>query len=157
MIPFQLSSAGLSYVDRLSSMEFFTFVASGNKDMMPRALAVFLSPRVFKILKENATISSLSLKTPENNKVFSDIIKLASGNQIYITEKNIDTIKSYAKELENQELLEICNKKLHDLVFKSQVTLENAIRSIKSKEKASMNIDNDVSFISLNFFDFDEK
>lgn len=157
MIPFQLSSAGLSYVERLSSVEYFTFIAGGSKYVVPRALAVFLSPKVFKIVKDNATNLTLTLKTSDNNKVFDDIIKLASGSQIYINEKNIDTLFSFAKELENTELMEICHKKNHELVFKSPITLENAIRTIRSKIKAKMNIDNDISFIAERFFDFTPK
>ena len=125
--------------------------------MIPRCIAVFLSPRVFSIIKQNATNTELELQTPDDDEMFEQLIQLGYGKQIYINDENRNSLLSFGKELENKELVDACMNVKGLYASPSAMTLKNAIPSLKSKVTVGANITNDINFVADHFFEFDQK
>ena len=157
MYAFSLSSQNLSFIERLATIETFTFKTNTSRYLLPRCIAIFLSPKVFSMIKQNATDTELKLKTPDTNGIFEQIIQLGYGKQIIITDENRETLSSFAKELENKELIEACMNFKGGFVQPSALTLKNAIPSLKSKISVGASVENDLNFVAEHFFEFDQK
>ena len=153
---FSLSSKNLMFIERLSTTETFTFRTNRSKYLLPRCIAVFLSEKVFSIVKSNATMNELALKTPDDKGIFEQIIQLGYGKQIVLTEENKHTVLAFAKELDNRELMDACMS-FNATIPQSSLTLKNAISALKSKISIGVNVDDDIAFVAENFFSFDQK
>ena len=154
---FTLSSQNLSFIERLVTIETFTFKTNKKRYLIPRCIAVFLSPKVFSIIKQNATNTELELKTRDDDDVFEQIIQLGYGKQIYINDDNRKSLLSFAQELENKELIDACTNIKGLYSSPSSLTLKNAIPSLKSKITFGANVTNDINFVADHFFEFDQK
>lgn len=148
---FSLSSSGLANVASLPVREedIFTFKVSGMDFECGKYVAVFISPLVAKMIKQDPLFTSLTIentcKNPQMINVF--INKLLSGQKFEISKQFAPHVKEIGVALQNPELISFADQVL---LANSSLSTKNIINIIKSKLEFGQNITDEISYVAKN-------
>ena len=145
-----LSSVGMSRVSRLHENPF-TFIVGEKEYRTTTPIAVFLSPRVSRLISIDAACETLCIDVDDRFGVFNLLLSLADGETLSVEENGLDNRETFdvfvklAHELENQELIAICG----DIIdIDEPLSLANAVQQLTSHHSLSMSITEDVAFVA---------
>ena len=129
----------------------FSFIVNGEIYQTNSFVANILSPNISKMFDENMKVACYEINT-EYEGVFNKIIEYGEMKAININEDEKPYFENVLKLLGNNiDAYKSYNEIQEDISF------ENVIQRIKTKIELNMNIDEEITFISSNFYDFNKK
>lgn len=148
---FSLSSSGLANVASLPVREedIFTFKVSGMDFECGKHVAVFISPLVAKMIKQDPLFTSLTIEnTCKNPQMINAFInKLLFGQKFEISKQFAPHVKEIGVALQNPELISFADQVL---LANSSLSTKNIINIIKSKLEFGQNITDEISYVAKN-------
>lgn len=102
----------------------------------------FISPVIHNLLLSDITLSEFKLKTHLSSKCSELIRSLLNGSTVLVPPELVKTFDSIMFELGNEEVFRNINEEL---------TIENVIEVLQTKNIKSLNIDREIEFIASNF------
>ena len=148
-----LSTKGLNKLKNDLNDQNFKFIINNQEEYLcPKILADFLSPLIFKIHQIDPTLLFFNLKINNYEKYFfQKIIDLLYGNEIEFKEEEKLLLFEISKILGN---IEILNNYINQIP--QNITKENIIKIINEKNSLNLSIENEILYLSKNFYLFKE-
>jgi hypothetical protein len=146
----QLTAQGLERIFRDPTEKDFAFHVSGRVYFCHPLTADFLSQQISDLHRDDPTVRSFQLATPDPHSVFESLLVLGSGGKVDIPEKDRFVLRSFAMELKNVELYNALQPKKP-----STGDVEDWLLNLR--ECLAIGSDQDqeiVSYLAMNFFEF---
>jgi hypothetical protein len=147
-----LSTKGLKLFDGLNRRDF-TIVSGSDSFVCDRFQAAFISPRILKMLLNDATIDMISFSHTDSGS-FEFLDEMIRGNSIFVNEDNICLMTSLIEDLENPELSELVFKFIDEW---NPLNHENCISRLKQKHRHCLDRSKETRFISSHFSELNEE
>ena len=141
---------GMKNLQRIQFDKFekdFSFIVNGKIYKTNSFVANILSPNISKMLEGNINTSYYQINT-KYEKDFNRIIEYGEMKPINVKEEEEEYFQNVLKELGNFEEFVQFSKK-----FQGDLSFENAIERLKTKQEFNINFDEEISYISTNFHD----
>jgi hypothetical protein len=132
-------------------IERFCFDIAGVEFRCSKSQALFLSPAVERILAADSTVDRFRVNEDVAPEFFDGIRSLMEGRSIILTEENCIGIWKIASALENEELLRKCA----EFVEKGELSVENCVNRLKTKEEFGCPLDEELEFVAKHFYEVD--
>ena len=150
-----LSSQGLSSIMKYPSKEGIAIHVGSSKYVLPKLIAVFISPIIAEKIRENPDLNKFELNINDEQKIFRLVVQLAYGNQVQFEPHQLPVLEAIGKALGNQELVilsQTTNTKTHE-----DINIQNAVTKLISKKKLRAKYDFIIEYIAFHFSDMSEK
>lgn len=148
---FSLSSFGLTNVSQLPLFDDFVFSLSGKEYHCNKYFASFLSPVITNLLRADINASRIEFDIVDNDNQFENILSLAKGNVIPITDDNALFLSEIAKVLGNEEMLEFFSNHI------PTINETNAIDIYLQRFQLHLDLSHEIKFIAYNFPKFSKE
>ncbi|OHT04542.1 hypothetical protein TRFO_27995 [Tritrichomonas foetus] len=142
---FSLSPLGLTNVSQIPIIDDFTFIVGGNEYHCNRFLASFISPVITRVFLADVNTSKFVIDIDDTEKFFGNILALAHGDIIQITEENALFLLQVATILGNDEMMESFSSKIPSLHEGNAVDLY--LRRVQYKLETKQ----EIKYIASNF------
>ena len=146
---------GIENVQRIHLNKFekdFSFIVNGKVYPTNSFVANILSPHISKMFEKNMNISYYEIN-PTKKGDFNRIIKYGEIRRINIEqEEERQYFLNIMKLLGNNNEFHRFSKELQE-----DISYENVIQRIKTKQGLNINLDEEITFLSNNFHDFNTK
>ena len=128
----------------------FEFLVDGTSYRVNSVLAEFLSPKVCKMRRSDATVSSYELHIRDEHHVFEQIIRIGMGESFALPSDNLECLMNIARNLENTELTNL----LVSLVEQRELTVDSVVDVFLQKQVLGLDTEKESQFIANNFYQF---
>ena len=145
---------GMKNLQRIQFDKFeedFSFIVNGKIYKTNSFVASILSPKVWRMFKENMKISYYQINTDCEGD-FNQIIEYGKMKIVDISQKERKYFKNVMIELGNSDEFLRFSKK-----FEENISYENALERLKIKKKMNSDFKEEIDFISSNFHAFYSK
>ena len=147
---YSLSSHGLANIFGYPFEKDFTFKVGEHEYHVPKALALFISPRITDECVEKRSLNEFEIKMDDSNHEFNLIMDLLSGGSITISEMNATYLLQIGKELQNQDIIQIVNSFLA-----TPLSSNNVFIRLKQKTIFGEDVSSEIAYIASNFSKID--
>ena len=148
---FSLGIAGIERIYLLQEPASFTIQVGADKYQISNSFAVFLSPTVFSLLKNDPLQNVFKIDVFDENKFFKQIISLAYGKPIEINQKNCYIFYKFALELGIEEMIHFI-----EAIPQMKIDCDNCIERLLEKYKYSLDYSEIINFIAEHFWEIPE-
>ena len=128
----------------------FEFVVDGTSYRVNSVLAEFLSPKVCKMRRADATVSCCELDVSDQQHAFEQVIRIGMGESLALASDNLECLMSIARSLENTELANL----LVSLVEQRELTVDSVIDVLLQKQVLGLDTEEESQFIAKHFYQF---
>ena len=141
-----LTSSGLK---NIYSENDFNFFVNDKLYKCSRIFADFISPKISKIHAIDSVNNEYVINCPFDGD-FSEILNIFEGKPLVINDQNYNFIRFISHELSNEDLIDYFNKN------SQTINLNNVVDMIRTKQIENQNYDQEIYYITSNFFQIDE-
>ena len=126
----------------------FTFIVGSAEYKCCRFQACMISERIYRMVTSDQSVDSFEIEASDSQNTFNEIMKLMNGEEIEVNSTNAPILAAWARELENNELLQVAGS---FNVFSSS----NMGEIIQLKKQLKQDISGEIAHIASHFDDFD--
>jgi hypothetical protein len=144
-----LSTKGLELADRMSRHDF-RFVSGSETFACDRFQAIFVSPRIAKLILNDPTIEEFTLEHADSRS-FQFVQHLICGLGIVLGDDNVGILKDLIEDLGNVELSESV---LTFVDEQEEQTISNCISRLKRRIRLGVGASQECDFIASHISDF---
>jgi hypothetical protein len=144
----RLSANGLVNIQRSLYADDFTFVFGGKRYGCPSFIAEFLSPRISRLRSIDATVCEFIIEDDDSAHDFADILSLASGASLSVTDATYKFIKTICIKLWNREVFDILSN-----AFEGDLSSSNVLSRLQLLTEMEQNCENELEFCSSHFWE----
>lgn len=149
-----LSLQGFSRVAELDDRQDFYFHVREHQYRTHKALACFISPKIYELLKTDQTLDVFTIDHPDSNFEFQEIIDVISGSELEISSDNADYLVFISMVLGNDELLEIAQKYQ---IRKVELNPINVMVNLIRKHECNFHINDEIRYIASHITEIKEE
>ena len=129
----------------------FVFNFGGKKYLCGRIQACLASRKVCRLLSHDSSVNELFISVEDHGNHFEDVVSLMNGESVEITRENAFFLESFARELDNEELLSsVLESQMSDRIDSS-----NVIDRIVLKRRHQTDCREELDFIAKHFHEMD--
>jgi hypothetical protein len=149
---FALSTKGLELADRMSRHDF-RFVSGSESFICDRFQAIFISPRIGKLILNDTTVDEFTIEHTDSRS-FEFVRKLICGSEIEIGDENIEILKGLIENLDN---LELSDSVISFVEEQEEQNISNCLSRLKRRLLLGIGICLDIDFIASHISAFTVK
>jgi hypothetical protein len=143
-----LSTKGLEIANRVGRKDF-RFLSGSDTFVCDRFQAMFVSPRIAKLIENDCTIDEFILDHA-NSESFEILEHLICGETILANNNSSKVMLDLIEDLENVELSELV---LNFIETETELTVSNCNSRLKRRMRLNVPIDRESEFISAHISD----
>jgi hypothetical protein len=144
----RLSACGLANIQRSLYADDFTFLVNRKRYCCPSFIAEFLSPRVSRLRSVDPTFCEFVIDDEDSEDLFLNILSLASGTSLTITEVTYDSVKCICSKLWNRELFDLISP-----AFEGDLSSANIISRLTFLTEMQQGCESELAFGSSHFWE----
>jgi hypothetical protein len=144
-----LSAHGLSRIPEHSLYNDFDFIVGDRHYLCPRYMADFLSPLLCRLHSLDLSLDHFFVATEDPHNYFKDLLSLARGGSVLLTDDSCSFLRSVALELESEELFAQAS-----MYLDKELTVANAFDTLRSLRRNQLPTTSVIDFIASNFTEF---
>ena len=138
--------------NKMDLKDAFIFNVKGKEYCIPKASAILGSETIFNEFNKNKEISCFDIDIDDQKNLFSNIILLFQGEKIFVTPEDYFF---YLKIISLLKINSIYSQIVN--IFNGELKLTNCIDILNNKQLFNLPINNEIDFISNNFYMFESK